>query len=157
MENTTNTRALQHLLVQGFTLYTAEAATSMLLGGSTTLADPAHAWAVEFDASSWKHTDTLLGNVPEAVYQVFAAAAETCKQQQTSGVLTHTQGASLFSRLLPADVAGVRMKIETAVILGKQPPTEKLEAFGDEAIQREAKRRGLLPKTPDRAERVAPS
>lgn len=144
MENKTPVRAMQHLLVQGFTLYTAEAAVCMLLRGSPTLANPDHAWACLFDKSSWEFTDSMLGSVNDAVYQVFAAAAETCKQQNVEGALVCTQGVSMFVELLPAEMLGIRMKIETAIILGKQPPLEKLEAFGDEAIQREAKRRGLL-------------
>lgn len=140
------TRARQHLLVQGYTLYTAEAAVSLLLLGSTTLLDPEHAWAVEMDQTSWNHTDRLLGQVDSPLQQLLSASAETCRQGGQPGVLLHTQGATMLTQLRTNDVRNSRMTIEQAVILGHQPPTEKLQAFGDEAIQREAQRRGIIPK-----------
>src|SRR5688572_21893596 len=105
------TRARQHLLLQGFTLYTMEAADALRAVGSKTLEDPSHAWAVE---------------LPDNYVQC------------------HVSGEKIILPLDPAVILDARLRIEAAVMLGKTPPAEKLEAFPDELIQREAKRRGLI-------------
>src|SRR3972149_1264090 len=46
MAQSKETRALQHLLLQGFTLYTSEAADALRARGPSSLDDPAHAYAV---------------------------------------------------------------------------------------------------------------
>ena len=145
-ENNSRTRVLQHLLVQDFTLYTAEAVACLLLQGSTTLLDPDHAWVVEIRPDDHAHFDRLIGTEPPPLVATLLAAAETCRQQRRTGALMFTQGASLFMPLDVQSVRGARMRIEAAVILGKRPPTEKLEAFGDEQFLQEARRRKLIPR-----------
>jgi len=111
MAQSKETRALQHLLLQGFTLYTSEAADALRARGPSSLDDPAHAYAV------------VLGS----------GMVQCC-----------WGGAQLLVPLATDDVRDARLKLETAVTLRLAPPVEKLEAFPDELIQREAKRRGLL-------------
>lgn len=139
-------RARQHLLIQGFTLYTAEAAVALLLCGSQTLLNPDHAWAVEVRPNSWTFTDQLLGKVDSKLYDLFAAAAETCRVSNKPGSLLCTQGTTLLVPLDVPSVQGARLTIESAIMLQKQPPTEKLEAFSDDALRKEARKRGLLEK-----------
>jgi hypothetical protein len=69
-------------------------------------------------------------------------------------VQCHVAGEKLILPLDPAVVRDARVRIEAAVTLGKAPPAEKLEAFPDELIQREARRRGLLK---SQADDVTPS
>jgi hypothetical protein len=146
MENNTRTRVLQHLLVQDFTLYTTEAAVCMVLQGSLTLYALDHAWAVEMDPLSWSHIDRLIDLESTPLIVQLRGAAETCRTQQTMGALMHTQGAWLLMPLDVASVRGARMRIEEAVIRGLQPPTDKLQAFGDEQLLQEARRRKLVVK-----------
>lgn len=132
------TRALQHLLVQGFTLYTAAAAVATRLMDRAILDDPDHAWAVTFERVSLIHTAKLDESDPLAAPFADAAVRGANK---TPHVICHTQGGTLLVPLLVGDVRSARMRIEAAIALGKAPTAERLEAFPDELIEREAKRR----------------
>ena len=134
------TRARQHLLIQGFTLYTCEAAVAMLALSSGTLSDPSHAWSVEFDERSLLYTSLLPPGSPFAAELAEGAVAAAGGARH---VLNHTQGGLLLVPLDVGDVRDSRMRIEAAVALGKAPPVEKLQAFGDEMLLAEARKRGL--------------
>jgi hypothetical protein len=114
------TRARQHLLLQGFTLYTCEAAVALLLLGSLTLIDPAHAWAVEFDAGSQAHTSKLSEDSDVASQLRRGALMASGGQRH---VLTHTRGGLLLVPLQVGDVRTSRTRIEDAVALSRVPPT----------------------------------
>lgn len=132
------TRAMQRLLVQGFTLYPCAAAVSTRLVERGLLDDPAHAWAVVCDSRSLSWTAMLPDDDPLKVQ--LAEAAMRSADPQTPHALCHTQGGLLLVPLGP-DTLNARMRIEAAVALGKAPATERLEAFPDELIEREAMRR----------------
>lgn len=110
------TRALQHLLIQGFTLYTDEAATAMRAQGGSSLDNPNHAHAI-----------VMRGGVVQCFWG----------------------GMQLMVPLEVNEVRDARLKLETAVTLQLAPPTEKLEAFPDEMLRRELKRRKLDDVIPD--------
>lgn len=152
-----STRARQHLLLQGFTSYTAEAAVSLVLQGQSSLDDVNHAWSVELNPQSWRHTERLAtAETLSPLAQLLMGAGETCRQDAATGVLCCVVGATLLEKLEPAAVQGVRMRIEAAIALGKQPPVEKLEAFSDEAIEKEAKRRKKAEKAKEESPPAAP-
>jgi hypothetical protein len=132
------TRATQRLLVQGFTLYSCAAAVSTRLVARSLLDDPNHAWAVLCDSRSLGWTATLPDDDP--LKAPLGEAAVHSADPLTPHVLCHTQGGLLLVPLGP-DTLNARMRIEGAVALGKAPPVERLEAFPDELIEREAKRR----------------
>jgi hypothetical protein len=131
--------AQQHLLVQGFTLYTVPAAVCSRLVARALLDDPGHTWAVYCtgDALSW--TAHLAEDDP--LRAIFAEAAVRSTRPAPPHVICHTQGSTLLVPLTTADVRGVRMRIEAAIALGKAPPAERLEAFSDEYVEREAEKR----------------
>lgn len=131
-------RALQHLLVQGFTLYPAPAAVCTRLVLRPVLDDPGHAWAVYFTRDALVWTGHLLDDDPLAA--IFGAAAVR-SSASAPHVVCHTQGSMLLVPLEVADVRRIRMRIEAAIALGKTPTADRLEAFPDELIEREAKRR----------------
>lgn len=131
--------AMQHLLVQGFTLYTAPAAVCTRLAARTLLDNPAHAWAVYFAGDALHWTGHLAEDDP--LRQIFADAAVRATRPGPPHVVCHTRGSTL---LVPLDVAharDARMRIEGAIALGAAPPPERLEAFSDEMIEREAQKR----------------
>ena len=139
------TRAQQHLLLQGFTLYPCAAAVALMLLEPGVLEDQGHNWAIICDGSSMGWASKLTGDGK------FATALRDCALLSAGGTLhavCHTLGAVLVVPLDPVDAKDARMRIEAAVTLGKQPPAERLEAFGDEMIAREANRRGLIAKVP---------
>jgi hypothetical protein len=133
------TRATQHLLVQGFTLYPCAAAVCSRLTARGLLDDPSHAWAVLCDSRSLDWTAMLADDDP--LKPLFVDAAVRSATPTTPHVVCHTQGGWLLLPLVTVDVRDARMRIEAAVALGKAPPAERLEAFPDELIEREAKRR----------------
>lgn len=136
------TRAIQHLLIQGFTLYTCTAAVCTRLVSRAVLDDPAHSWVVICGPNSLQWTAMLQEDDPLRSH--LAEAAVRSADPKTPHVVCHTAGSTLLVPLTVADVHDARLRIEAAVILGKSPPAEKLEAFPDELIEREAKKRGLL-------------
>ncbi len=136
------TRAMQHLLVQGFELHTAAAAVCSRLVAPQVLDDPQRAWAVLFDSRSIDWTAQLPEGDP--LRDSFAEAAVRSADPSTPHVLCHTRGGRLLAPLAVTDVRDARMRIEAAVALGKSPPAERLEAFPDELIEREAARRSKL-------------
>jgi hypothetical protein len=138
----TETRATQHLLVQGFTLYTCAAAVATRLVAPRLLDGPEHTWAVLFDASSLGWCAQLPKD--DRLIEHFAEAAVRSSNPKTPHVLCHTLGDFLVLPLDVTDVRHARMLIESAVALGKAPPAERLEAFPDELIEREAKRRAKV-------------
>jgi hypothetical protein len=133
------TRATQHLIIQGFELYSCAAAVATRFVARHLLDAPAHPWAVVcgIDALQWvamlPEDDPLKAELGEA--------AVRSSNPKTPHVLCHTQGERLLVPLVVTDVRDARMRIEAAVMLGKAPPAERLEAFPDELIEREAKRR----------------
>ena len=133
------TRAKQHLLVQGFTLYTAESAVCTRLVSRELLDDPSSTWAVLFDARSLDWTAQLAED--DLLAEDFGAAAVRSSGSGGVHVLCCTAGARLLVPLTVADVRSARMRIEAAVAANMAPPAERLEAFPDELIEREARRR----------------
>lgn len=138
MNNDATCRALQHLLVQGFTTYpyTAAVCTRLLL--REVLDDPNHPWAVTFDARAQQLVSQMKEDDP--LLPVFAEAA----LKSVSGgrhVVCATQGGTICVPLEVADVKSVRMRIEAAVAMRMSPPPERLSAYPDELIEQEAKRR----------------
>jgi hypothetical protein len=140
------TRATQRLLVQGFTLYPCAAAVSTRLVARSVLDDPGHAWAVLCDSRSLDWTAMLPEDDP--LKAQLAEAAVRSADPAAPHVLCHTQGGLLLVPLGP-DTLNARMRIEAAVALGKVPPAERLEAFPDELIELEAKRRAKKRDRPD--------
>lgn len=139
------TRARQHLVIQQFTTYTTEAAVCMLMAGSQTLVNPRNSWVCEITPSDWQYLAQLqLGPddfVEKQLVQTLIQAAASCRENGTIGVVFFVSGVTLFEPLTEERVLDARQRIEAAIALGKQPPAEKLEAFSDEAIAFEAKRR----------------
>lgn len=133
------TRAIQHLLVQGFTIHSCAAAVCTRLTAPRLLDDPSHAWAVLCDASSLEWVALLPQDDP--LKADLGEASVRSADPNTPHVLCHTAGGRLLVPLAVPDVRDARMRIEAAVALGKAPAAERLEAFPDELIEREAKRR----------------
>lgn len=133
------TKAMQHLIVQGFTLYPCAAAVTTRLVAPSLLDDPQHAWAVLFDASAQRWLAMLPKDDPLA--STFGEAA--LRSTVTPHAVCQTMGERLVVPLDPGDqvLRTARVRIEGAVTLAKAPPTERLEAFPDELIEREAARR----------------
>lgn len=143
------TRAIQHLLVQGFTPYSCAAAVCTRLVAPRVLDNPDHSWAVACNPGSLEWTAMLSDDDP--LKAELGEAAVRSANPKTPHVLCHTAGTRLLVPLTVDDVRDARMRIEAAVALGKAPPAERLEAFPDELIEREAKRRAAL------KEKVQPS
>lgn len=135
-------RATQHLLVQGFTIYSCAAAVCTRLTAPRLLDDPSHAWAVLCDSRSLEWTSMLPEGDP--LKADLGEAAVRSADPMTPHVLCHTQGGRVLVPLMATDVRDARMRIEAAVALGKAPAAERLEAFPDELIEREAARRSKL-------------
>lgn len=134
------TRARQHLLLQGFTVYPCHAAVCVALIARSVLDNPSHPWAIELDADAQRWTSMLLDDDNSPLAQNMRQGA-LLAGAGSPHVLTHTLGGLLLTPLVVADVREARMRIEAAVTLGKAPPAERLKAFPDELIEREAKRR----------------
>lgn len=139
MSITPEIRARQHLLLQGFTIYPAAAAVSLRIVAPRVLDDPGHTWAVLFDERSLEWTALLAADDPLGA--AFAEAAVLSSTPKSPHALCHTAGERLLVPLVVSDVRDARLRIEAAVALGKSPPAERLEAFPDELIEREAARR----------------
>lgn len=103
------TRALQHLLVQGFTLFTDEAAQALRDAGKP------------------------LENRPGLAYAIVIGRSVQCC----------LGGQQLLIPLEVEHVRDARLKLETAITLQLAPPTQALDAYPDELLQREMKRRKL--------------
>lgn len=131
--------AQQHLLVQGFTLYTAPAAVCTRLVQRELLDDPSHAWAVYFTVDALMWTPHLAADDP--LRDIFAEAAIRSRLPATPHAVCHTLGGRLIVPLDVGHARDARMRIEAAIALGKAPPAERLDAFSDEHIEREAQRR----------------
>lgn len=132
-------RAVQHLILQGFTLYTARAAVCTRLAKDTILDDPSHTWAVIFDNSSSSAIHKLEDSDP--LKSTFSDAAIRSMHPTNQMVVCSTLGVGL---LLPLEVDYVRdakMKIQSAIARGKAPTADKLESFPDELIEQEFNRR----------------
>lgn len=131
-------RAKQHLLVQGFTLYTCEAAVCTRLLAPAILDDPAHTWAVLFNSKSQYYTAQLRPD--DGLLQAFSEAALRAATGAPQ-VLCSAQGETLLLPLEVTDVRSARVRIEAAVVMKLSPPAERLEVYPDELIEQEAKRR----------------
>lgn len=132
-------RALQHLLVQGFTLYTVPAAVCTRLVDRALLDDPAHAWAVYFTAGAIVWTGRL--GLDDPLREVFGDAAVRSGTPTTPHVVCQTQGGRLLLPLEVTDVREARMRIEAAVMVGKPPPEADLDAIPEPLLERELRRR----------------
>lgn len=133
-------RALHFLLNQGFTLYSVPAAVCTRIAYSRQLLDNTeHAWAVYFtpDALTW--TPHMVDEDP--LKAVFSDAAVRSSSPGTPHVLCHAAGGAMLVPLTVPDVRDIRVRIESAVTMRLAPPPERLEAYPDELIEREAKRR----------------
>lgn len=141
------TRARQHLLLQGFTIYPCHAAVCVALVARGVLGDPGRAWAIEFGADSQRWT-SMLPNDDDSLLAQSMRQAALMASADSPHVLTHTRGGLLLTPLAVTDVREARMRIEAAVALGKTPAAERLEAFPDELIEREARRRARAKTSP---------
>lgn len=139
MKQSPETRALQHLLLQGFMLYSLPAAVCTRLHARHLLDDPGHAWAVVCGDNGLGWTSQLASDDP--LLGDLVDAAMRSADPKTPHVLCHTAGSRLIVPLATTDVRDARLRIEAAVALGKQPAPERLEAFPDALIEREARRR----------------
>lgn len=130
-------RALQHLLVTGFTLYTAPAAVC------TRLVEPrvleSHPWAVTLDVASGPWCARLPEDDPWRGAFIDAAALATSKQPS---VLCHYEGVLLPLPLVVAQARHARARLEVAKNLGVTPtPLEGLPAVPDAILEAELRRR----------------
>lgn len=115
MIQSAETRARQHLLVQGFTLYTCEAAVSMLMLDTKTLKDPGHAFAIEVPTGSVSFTGLLTNELePRELVVVLQSAA--VQAGTIPLVVCSTQGSLLTVGLTPNSVRNVRMQAEAALM-----------------------------------------
>lgn len=132
-------RALQHLLVQGFVLYTCPAAVCTRLYAPEVLAS--HSWAATLDAASGRWCESLLLERDPWRAAFLDAAAQAAASRQPV-VLCHHRGVLLA---LPLDVTPVRhawARLEVAANLGVPPtPIEGLVAVPDAILEQELRRR----------------
>jgi hypothetical protein len=136
------TRAMQHLLVQGFTVYPFAAAVCTRLVARQLLDDPSHTWAVVCGPGALEWVALMPDGDP--LKTEFGATAVSSSDVKTPHVLCHTAGQRILVPLAVTDVRDARLRIETAVSLGKVPTADRLETFPDELIEREAKRRAKM-------------
>lgn len=132
-----NCRALQHLLVQNFTLYTCPAAVALRL-----VAPPAlegHAWAVQLDHRSGPWCEQLKEDDPWR--QTFIDAANLAGPK-VPFVLCHRDGQFLACQMKTQDVRHVMARLEVAKNLDVVPTSlEGLVAVPDEVLEQEVRRR----------------
>jgi hypothetical protein len=130
-----NCRALQHLLVQGFTLYTTPAAVCIRRSVPNVL--DGHSWAIVLDAAS----QAWLQHLPEEdVLRPLLVAAAT----GTSRVLCHLEGVYLDLDLEVDQVRHAHSRLEVAKNLSVEPPSlDGIMAIPEEVLQQELKRRKL--------------
>jgi hypothetical protein len=140
MQQSARTRSLQHLLLQGFTLYPCHAAVCVWLASPSVLLDASHPWAIAFDTndSHWMSNIPSGDSEPRALALMREASVRAATEPMA---LVHAMGEFLVLPLEVPEVRNARMRIEAAVTLGKAPPTEKLGAFSDKAIEAEVARR----------------
>lgn len=135
-------RALQHLLVQGFTLYTAPAAVCTRLAGARQILDePQHSWAVTFDSESIGWSSMLSDDDP--LKTQFDEAAVRSARPREPHVVCHAEGERIICPLTVDDVRDVRMTLEAAIALQRAPARE-LQAIPDDLLERELRRRELV-------------
>jgi hypothetical protein len=139
MTQSKETRAIQHLLLQGFDVLPCYSAVCTLLVDRTQLDNPARLWAVICDRDSL----TWITRLPET--EPFREGLLDCATKASSGqqhVLCCLQGVLLVTELEPSGPArDARARLQGAIEQGQRPPVEKLEAFGDEAVEAEFRRR----------------
>lgn len=133
-----NARALQHLLVQGFTLYTCPAAVCTRLAAPLVL--ETHPWAVTFESSGSAEWCAQLKEDDPLRARMLEASQGATKKDPT--VLCHFEG---FYLALPLEVNEVRhaaARLEVAKNLAVEPPSaEGLQALPSEILEQELKRR----------------
>jgi len=137
MNTNANTRAIQHLLVQGFTPYTCQAAVCTRLHAPLVL--ETHPWAVIMERGAALWCERLLED--DEMRPHFLAAAEAASPVQPS-VLCCYKGTFLVLPLLVDEVRHARARLEVANNLGVQPTSlEGLAAVPANVLKLELKRR----------------
>lgn len=138
MNTNANTRAIQHLLVQGFTPYTCPAAVCTRLGAPIVL--ETHPWAIIFESSgSAEWAARLLEDDPLRAHMVGAAQGASLA---TPKVLCHWDGVYLALPLAVDEVRHARARLEVAKNLGVEPTSlEGLAAVPEDVLRLELKRR----------------
>lgn len=138
MNNTPNTRALQHLLIQGFTPYTCAAAVSLRLVSSSSL--DTHPWAVVMDGQGSRDWCTLLPEEDPLRPLMFQAAENSSSTSPT--VLCHLQGTFLIIPLTVDEVRHAGSRLEVAKNLNVTPPSlDGIKAIPLDVLEQEMKRR----------------
>lgn len=137
MPQSKETRAIQHLLVQGFEILPCYAAVSTLLVAPSRLhSGTPIAICCGAESSAW--AEMLPDDEP--LKEAIRAAAQL--GAEAPHAVCCAQGACLVVALDPAGpVRDALARIRGAIETGRAPPAEKLEAFGDEALEAEYKRR----------------
>lgn len=138
MTQSKETRALQHLLLQGFEVLPCYAAVATLLFDRSVILN--RSWAVVCDNNSVAWVNRLPDNEElKVILSECASKTVTTGQQH---VVCCIQGVCLVTELDPSGtVREAKMRILGAIEQNRMPPVEKLEAFGDEALEAEIERR----------------
>lgn len=132
-------RAMQHLLVQGFTLYTCPAAVCTRLYAPEVL--ESHAWAATLDAASGAWCERLL-LTRDPWRAVFLDAAGQAFAAQLPVALCHHRGTFLALPLATEHVRHAYARLEVAANLGVAPtPLDGLLAVPDALLEQELRRR----------------
>jgi hypothetical protein len=131
-------RALQHLLVQGFTLYTCPAAICVRMCAPLVL--EAHTWACYFvDSGAIDWCSRLDEADPWRAVMMEAAEGATPK---TPLVLCHFDAMFLALPLQVDEVRHAKARLEVAKNLDVEPPSlEGVRAIPDDVLELELKRR----------------
>ncbi len=135
-------RALQHLLVQGFTLYTCPAAVCTRLGAPLIM--ETHPWAVYFESGAVEWCAQLKDDDPLRARMAEAASQATKKDPWA---LCHFEGVYLALPLAVDEVRHARARLEVAKNLSVEPPSiEGVMAIPDDILELELKRRRKVEK-----------
>jgi hypothetical protein len=131
-------RIQQHLLVQGFTLYTGLSATCTRLMVPAALDN--HSWAALIGKDSLPWVQQLKDD--DVLKNHFITAVNMANTNKNISVLCHYKGNYL---IIPPDVSEVRHAIERLIKAAELnvpvPPIENIRAIPDSILQAELKRR----------------
>jgi len=145
MSQNANTRALQHLLLQGFTPYTCQAAVCTRLQAPLVL--ETHPWAVVMERGAALWCGRLLDDDP--MRPRFLEAAEGASQAQPR-VLCHYDGIFLALPLVVDEVRHAQARLEIAKNLSVVPTSlDGLAAVPDDILKLELRRRKKLAENQD--------